>query len=283
MILVTGATGTSGVEIVKAVLELGNIPRVLARDPEKAARLLGDEVEIARGDLADADSLEAACDGVEVALLLTAPTPDTVADQTRFINAAKRAGVRRIVKLSAAGAHPGAPTRFGDLHGRAERYLEESGLAWTHLRPSFFLQNLLGQAAAVKSGALYVPAGDGRAPFVDVRDIAAVAARVLAEDGHEQRVYDITGPEAVSYADVAAVFSKVLGREVKYVDVPPAAARQGMIDAGLPEWMAEAVNELNLAMKQWRFAGVTDVVRKVGQKEPVTVEQFVREHAGAFG
>jgi uncharacterized protein YbjT (DUF2867 family) len=240
-------------------------------------------VEIARGDFADADSLAAACDGVEVALLLTAPTPDTVADQTRFVDAAKRAGVRRVVKLSAVGAYPGAPQRFGDWHGQAERHVEASGLAWTHLRPNFFLQNLLGQAAAVRAGTIHMPAGDGPAAFVDVRDIAAVAAHVLSEDGHESKVYDVTGPAAVAYADIAAAFSAVLGREVRYVDVPPAAARQGMVAAGLPEWMADAVNELNLAMKQWRLAGVTDVVRRVGQKEPVTVEQFVREHAAAFG
>ena len=283
MILVTGATGTTGVEIVRALLGLGNIPRALARDPDKAARLLGDEVEIARGDFADADSLAAACEGVEAALLLTAPTPDTVADQTRFIDAARQAGVRRVVKLSAVGAYPGSPQRFGDWHGRAEQHLEASGLGWTHLRPSFFLQNLLGQAGMVKGGALYVPAGDGRAPFVDVRDIAAVAAHALSEEGHENRAYDVTGPEAVSYADIAATFSKVLGREVKYVDVPPEAARRSMVDAGLPEWTADAVNELNAALRQWRLTGVTDVVRRVGQKEPVTVEQFVREHAAAFG
>ena len=283
MILVTGATGATGVEIVRALLDLGNVPRALARDPEKAARLLGDEVEIARGDFADADSLAAACDGVEAALLLTAPTPDTVADQARFVDAAKRAGVRRVVKLSAAGSYPGAPSRFGDWHGRAERHLEASGLAWTHLRPTFFLQNLLGQAGMVKGGTLYMPAGDGRAPFVDVRDIAAVAAHALAEDGHEGRVYDVTGPEAVSYADIAATFTRVLGREVRYVDVPPEAARKGMVDAGLPAWMADAVNELNASMKQWRLTGVTDVVRRIGRKEPVTVEQFVREHAAAFG
>lgn len=283
MILVTGATGTSGVEIVKALLELGNVPRVLARDPGKAARLLGDEVEIARGDFADPGSLEAACDGVDAALLLSAPTTDMLADQVRFVDAAKRAGVGRVVKFSAVGAHPGAAHRFGDWHGQVEVRLERSGLGWTHLRPNFFHQNLLGQAAMMKGGALYVPAGDGRAPFVDVRDIAAVAAHVLSEDGHDGRVYDVTGPAAVSYADVAAAFSAALGRAVTYVDVPADAARQSMTGAGLPGWLADALNELNAAMKQWRFAGVTDVVRRVGRKEPVSVEQFVREHAAAFG
>lgn len=282
MILVTGATGNVGAETVKALIALGDLPRVLARDPAKAAALLGDDVEIARGDFADAGSLEAACEDVDVALLLSSPTPDTVADQTRFIDAAKKAGVSRIVKLSAVGAYPGVGYRFGDWHGQVERYLEQSGLGWTHLRPSFFLQNLIGSAASIKAGGLYMPAGDGRAPYVDVRDIAAVAAHALSEDGHEGRVYDVTGPAAVSYADIAAAFAKVLGRPVVYVDVPPEAAKQAMVDAGLAAWMADAINELNLAMKQWRFAGVTDVVRQVGLKDPVSIEQFVREHAAAF-
>ncbi|HEX8916243.1 MAG TPA: SDR family oxidoreductase [Humisphaera sp.] len=283
MILVTGATGTSGVAIVRALLDLGNVPRVLARDPERAAKLLGDDVEIARGDFADAGSLAAACDGIDSALLLSPPEPSTVADQTRFVDAAKSAGVKHVVKFSAVGAHPGAPHRFGAWHGEAERYLERSGLAWTHLRPNFFMQNLLGFAGMVKGGTLYVPAGDGRAPFVDVRDIAAVAAHCLSEEGHEGKVYDVTGPEALSYADVAATFAKVLGKPVSYVDVPTEAATQSMVQAGMEPWRAEAINELNTAMKQWRFAGVTDVVKRVGHKDPTTLERFVRENVAAFG
>jgi uncharacterized protein YbjT (DUF2867 family) len=105
---------------------------------------------------------------------------------------------------------------------------------------------------------------------------------VLAEDGHEGKVYDITGPAALGYADVAATFARVLGRPVAYVDVPPAAAKQGMVAGGMPEWVADALNELSEQMKLGRFAEVTDVVRRVGKKEPVTLEQFVRENAAAF-
>lgn len=282
MILVTGATGTVGSQIVVALLDLGNVPRVLARNPAKAADLLGDDVEIAAGDFADGESLAAACEDVDVALMLSPPEQTTVADQARFVDAAKRAGVGRIVKLSAVGACPGAPQRFCAWHGEAERYLEASGLAWTHLRPSFFLQNLLGLAAMAKGGSLYVPAGDGRAPFVDAADIAAVAAHVLSEDGHEGRVYDVTGPAAVSYADVAAAISVVTGRPVTHVDVPAEAAAASMVQAGMEPWRAEAINELNTAMRQWRLAGVTDVVRRVGRKEPTTLEQFVAANAAAF-
>jgi uncharacterized protein YbjT (DUF2867 family) len=283
MILVTGATGTSGVEIVRALLKLGERPRVLARNPGKAAELLGDDVEIARGDFGDDNSVEAALEAIDAAMLLSAPTPDTVEVQQRFVDAAKRAGVGRIVKFSAVGAAPGARARFCDWHGRVEHYIEASGLAWTHLRPSFFMQNLLGFAGMIKGGTIYQPTGQGRAPFVDARDIGAVAAHVLAEEGrHDGRAYEVTGPKALGYADVAATFSRVLGRPVAYVDVPVAAAKQSMTQAGMPEWQADAINELSEEMKQGHFATVTDVVERVGKKKPRTLEQFVRENKSAF-
>lgn len=282
MILITGGTGNSGVPIVQALLERGERVRVLARDPVKGAQLLGDDVELARGDFNDEQSLAAAMDDVERALLNSSPTPDLVECQNRFIDVAKRSGVRHVVKFSAAGARPGAPFRFGDWHGQVEKYLERSGIAWTHLRPSFFMQNLLGMAGMIKSGALYAPTGNGRAPFVDLRDIAAVAAACLSEDGHENRSYDIAGPTALTYGDIASTFSKVLGREVKFMDVPRDVAKQNLMQAGLPEWMAEAINELNDQMKQGHFAEVTDVVQRVGKKRPVTLEEFVRENAAMF-
>jgi uncharacterized protein YbjT (DUF2867 family) len=137
-------------------------------------------------------------------------------------------------------------------------------------------------AGMIKGGAIYMPTGSGKAGFVDVRDIAAVAARVLTETGHGGRAYEITGPEALDYAQVAAIFSRVLGREVKHVDVPPDAAKASLMQAGLPEWLAQAINELSDAMKQGVFERTTNVVRDVGKKEPITLGQFVREHEDAF-
>ncbi len=250
-------------------------------DPAKAAALLGDDVEIYRGDFSDPPSVDGALVGVDRAFLLTPPTPDIADVQAAFVDAAKRAGVSHVVKLSAVGAGVGVPHRFGDWHGQAERYLGSSGLAWTHLRPNFFLQNLLTLADQIRAGTIYMPAGDG-APMVDVRDIAAVAARVLTEDGHAGQTYDVTGPEAFGYAEIAATFTRVLGRDVQYVDVPPAAARDAMTGGGMPEWLADALNELTAGLKENRFALATDVVERVGRKTPITLEQFVREHAAHF-
>src|SRR5262245_26038390 len=144
MILITGATGKSGQEIVKALLDHDMIPRVLARDPAKAAMLLGDDVEIARGDFSDPSSVEAAMEGVEKALLLSPPSNQLVDIERDFIAVAKKSSVRHIVKLSAFGATPDAPTGFTQWHGISEENLKSSGLTWTILRPPFFMQNLLG-------------------------------------------------------------------------------------------------------------------------------------------
>lgn len=282
MILITGGTGTSGVPIVQALLERGQRVRVLARDPIKAAKLLGNDVELARGDFNDEQLLEAAMEGVERALLNSSPTPDLVESQSRFVDVAKRAGVRHVVKFSAVGARPGAAFRFGDWHGQVEKYLERSGMSWTHLRPSFFMQNFTTMAGMIKAGTIYASTGDGKAPFVDVRDIASVAAAAVSESGHEGKAYLVTGPAALSYGDVAGTFGKVLGRDVKFVDVPRAVAVQNLVQAGLEPWQAEAINELNDQMKQGNFAEVSDIVRRVGRNEPVTLEAWVRENRAAF-
>ena len=283
MILVTGGTGTSGQPIVEALLARAERVRVLARDPERAATLLGPDVEIVRGDLQDVQSIEAAMDGVERALLLTASAPNLLELETNFIKAAVSAGVRHVVKFSVALGDPSAADmRFMRVHGQAETALRHSGLDWTMLQPTFFMQNILGYADMAKSGALYLPTGAGRAPFVDTRDIAAVAAAALTERGHEGQRYLITGPRSVSAADIAAGLSEVMGREVKHIDVPPEAAKQALSATGMSEWYADGVNELNAGLKAGKFDHVTDAVRVIGKKEPTTLEQFLREHAAAF-
>ena len=283
MILITGGTGTSGRPIVEAVLERGEQVRVLARDPVKAADQLGAEVEIARGDFSDPQSLDAAMEGVERALLLSPPSNQLVAMEQAFVDTAKRAGVKHVVKFSAYGAAPDAPLGFAKWHGTSEGYLKQSGLLWTMLRPPFFMQNLLGLAGMIKSGTIYQPAGEGKAGFVDVRDIAAVAASALSEDGHAGKSYDITGPELLTFHDIAATLSRVHGRTITYVNVPPEVAKQSMTQAGMPEWQADAINQLMSDLKSGKFARLTDIVRTIGHKKPTTLEQFIVEHIEAFG
>jgi uncharacterized protein YbjT (DUF2867 family) len=284
MILVTGGTGTTGREIIGELKKLGATGvRALVRNPAKASFIREAGFETVEGDFDRPETLDAALAGVERALLLTPPSPQTFELQRDFIEASKRAGVRRVVKFSAFGADASAPEGFGKWHGQAEDYLRESGLAWTMLRPNFFMQNLLGQARQIAAeGRIYQPVGEARASFIDVRDIAAVAARALLEDGHEGEAYVLTGPEALSYYDVAAKLSGATGREVTYVPISPEQFRQGALAAGLPEWLVSALGRLNEIFAAGYAAEVTDCVRAVGQKEPVTFDQFARDYAQAF-
>ena len=282
MILITGATGTSGVPIVKALLDRAERVRAMVRDVAKAATLFGEEVEIARGDLSDPQSIEAAMEDVDRALLNSSPTPDLVDVQSAFINAAKRSGVKHVVKFSAMSADSKSDRTIAKLHGQVEETLRNSGLAWTMLRPPFFMQNFFAMAGMIKSGAIYQPAGEGRAAFVDVRDIAAVAAATLSESGHEGKAYDVTGPHALGYRDVAQTFTNLTDHPVKYQNISFEDAKQAMMQMGLSEWIANAINELSRGLQEGLFANVTNTVREVGKKEPFTLVQFIQDNIDLF-
>lgn len=284
MILITGATGTTGREVVAELRRLGaRGVRALVRDPARAGFIREAGFEPVAGDFERPETFGAALEGVERALLLTPPTPDTVAHHREFIMAAAAEGVRHVVKLSAFGADADAPEGFGRWHGRAENLLKTSGLKWTLLRPNFFMQNLLGQAPQIAAtGSIFQPVGDARASFIDVRDIAAVAARALTEEGHEGQTYTLTGPEALSYYEVAEKLSEAAGRTITYVPVSPEQFRAGALGAGLPEWLVSALERLNEMFVSGRTAEVTDAARRVGRREPTTFEQFARDHADAF-
>ncbi len=262
--------------------EKGITFRAIARDIAKASATGLSNVEWVKGDFDDEESLRRSLVGIERVFLLAPPVENLDVVEARFINIAKSMGVKHIVNLSAVGAGIDVPHRFGLWHGRTEKLLQESGLDFTILRPNFFMQNLLGMANMVKGGTLYVPAGAGKAPFVDVRDIAAVAASCLTEPGHLGKTYEVTGPDAIGYADISRTFTQVLGRQVNYVDVPVEAAADSMLKMGMPAWLVDALNELNTGMKENRFTAVSDSVQRIGHKAPVSIEQFVRENVETF-
>ncbi len=283
MILLTGGTGTAGSEISKALQRMGVRYRSLVRNRAKAEGSANPNVELVEGDLSRPETLGAALEGVEKALLLTASSPDSLQQESNFIYAAKRAGVRHLVKFSAYGAGLDAPHYFGRQHGEAERELEDSGVLFTMLRPNGFFQNFLGNAQSIQTrSALHAPAGEMKFSAVDTRDIAAVAAHVLTEPGHEGQRYIITGPVALSHSEIAERFSQVLGRSIVYVDVPEDGAREWMLAAGIPAWTVEKVLDLYRYYKSGAAAEVTDTVERVGHKAPITFEQFVRDHASVF-
>jgi uncharacterized protein YbjT (DUF2867 family) len=283
MILISGATGKVGTDLVEQLVAGGQTVRALARDPEKAATTLPGAVELARGDLADAESIEEALAGVEKMFLLAPVDPRMVEMEAHAVAAAKAAGIAHLVKLSAIGADAASPWMFASVHGKSEENIRRAGLPFTFLRPNFFMQNLLASAETIKSqGAIYQPAADSSASYIDTADIAAVAAKVLTSAGHEGKTYTLTGPQSLTYQQVADILSRAIGKPVKYIDAPRDAAKQAMIASGMPEWLAEAISQLMDACRLGRMAAVSPDVPNVLGRPGRTLEQFVKDNRNAF-
>ena len=292
MILVTGATGTNGAEVVKRLLATtatsasgkGAGPRVraLVRDPEKARQRGLNGVDLARGDLADVASLRTAMEGVEALFLLCPVDARQVELERNAIEAAQAAGVGRIVKFSAFHAARDSPSALLRCHFETEERIRGTGIPFTFLRPNMFMQELLRQSETIRTqGAFWLPLGELRVSLVDVRDIADVATAALTQPGHEGKTYEITGPTELSFEEVAEALSVVAGRTITYIPASMGAFREGFLNSGAPAWMVERVAEL-----YGTFEGKNDIVRP-GVVEALgrpagPIAAFARDHAAAF-
>jgi len=292
-ILVTGATGTVGSEVVKQLLsDKGQRERhediiVKAAGKESALRNLG--VQVVQLDYNKPGTLSAALRDVDKLFLLT-PFQSNMVDLTSsLVNEAKNAGVKYIVKLSVLGADAEPGITIRRFHRQAEKIIEESGIPFTFLRPTFFMQNFVKfYSHFIKAkGAFYVPAGDARASLVDVRDIAAVAVQALSgsskngESKHIGKAYNITGGEALSYRQVAETLSKEIGKKVNYVNVSDEDARKGMKDMGADDWQITCMIEIFGITRAGYLSEISSVEQVTGNK-PLTFSQFARDYAGAF-
>ena len=283
MILITSAPGNNANAVIRELTKAGVRVRALLRNPNSAGEIKGPLVEVAVGDFLNTASLDAALRGVEKVFLIPPTDPRSVEMQGNFIRAAKRAGTRHVVKLSVNGADVNSPVRVARWHAEGEKELEASGIPFTHLRPNAFMQNLLGLAPTIVSqGEFYQPAADGKVSHIDVRDIAAVAAKALTENGHQGKTYVITGPEALSYDEAASKISKAIGKPVKYVNVTPEDFKKSLLGWGIPEFMADGLNEFFAAIRAGYCAVVTNTVEEVTKRKPISFDDFVRDFAGAF-
>ena len=213
MILLTGATGTTGSATVAQLRGTKRPFRIMTRDVARARRQFGEALDYVAGDFARPETLDAAFDGIETLSLLCAFSESMVELELSAVEAARRAGVRRIVKMSAIKAAPDAPTTIRRWHGVIEQRINRSGIACTHLWPNAFMQNFRRFAPLIKErGEFYAPVGDARISLVEIEDVAAVTVAALVEDGHEGETYEITGPEAISYAECAAILAARAGQ-----------------------------------------------------------------------
>ncbi len=283
MILVTGATGIAGSQVVRALLERDADVRVLVRDPEKAERLFGAAVDIHVGDFAHAGSVRAALAGAGQVFLSCADDPRRVEWETRAIDDAAAAGVRRIVKLSSIVAEPGTLVDWWDWHGQVDQHLRASTVPSVVLRSSFFMSNLLAAADGVaQTGRLFAPAGQARIAMIDPRDIGDAVAAVMDAEGHEGRTYVLTGPDAITYARVATELTAATGADVQFVDLSDEDALRGMVEAGLPAVVAQQIVNIFASARAGVAEQVTPTVASLTGRAPRGIACFARAHAPAF-
>lgn len=283
-LLLTGATGTVGGHLADQLRKKQVSARLLVRDPAAASHLAAPTAELVTADLKDALTTSAALQGIETAFLLTPAGPDSVRLQRQFIDVAADSGVKHVVKVSALGASPDSPVQLGRWHAEIEAHLKASGLTWTILQPHSFMQNLLASAATIRAaGAWYGCSGDGAYSAIDARDVAAAAAAILpSPELHEGQTYLLTGPEPVTQADQAKALTRALDRTIRYIDLPPDQFREGMIAAGLPEWLADDLVGLQQFFSTGHAADVSPVVEVLTGSPPATFDRFAADHADAF-
>jgi uncharacterized protein YbjT (DUF2867 family) len=278
-ILVTGSSGTIGTELLKELTKSGQTVRAGYRSrPPTAAGAQGVKIDLATGE-----GLDAAVRGADAIFLLAGEMDDQTAAELRVVESAKRAGVRRIVKLSVLGAQTEAYS-FAKIHRAVERAIESSGIPHTFLRPGSFMQNFLTYEgdAIRRENVIQVPGGSARQTLVDARDIARAAATALTKSGHEGKAYDLCGPETLSYADAAAKLSTALGRTIRYIDVPPADYRQALLGMGMPAASVDRLLDLYRYIREGRAAVKSTAIREVTGREPISFDQFARDHAAAL-
>ncbi|WP_167471375.1 NAD(P)H-binding protein [Nocardia arthritidis] len=280
MIVITGATGTIGGEVARQLAARGEKVRAVTRDPARADLPTG--VEVVRGDYRDAASLAAALTGAEAAFLVGQLGPGYEELDPALAAAARDAGVRRMVKLSAIGTgESDQPVNTRHLPG--EQVLRDSGAVWTILRPSMFATNTLRWAAAIRGGNP-VPnmTGDGGQGVTDPRDIAAVAVEALLSDDHAGQIYTLTGPAVLNTHELAAILSTVLHRTIEVVDIPLEVARKNYIAAGASPEFADIAMAGQAFVRDNGNAVVTSDIERVLGRPPHTYAQWAADHVAAF-
>ena len=286
-ILVSGATGTLGSEVVKQLSSHADVNvKAAARSVEKI-KDLGDRVKAISIDYNKPESLKEALKNVDKLFLLTPDVPNAHELASNLVNEAKKAGVRHIVKQSVMGADEDAEVGTMRLHHKAEKIIEESGIPYTFLRPNEFMQNFINfHGHSIKNNnAFCLPVENAKVSVVDVRDIAAVAVKALAKNGKNASInksYLITGPEALSYHQMAELLSNATGKKIGYVSISEEEARAGMKEMGMDNWLINTILELTNYYKKGHATQMSSAVEEETGRKPISFSQFANDYAQLF-
>ena len=278
-------SGNVGTPVALELAQLGHQVTLTVRTPKPNAAWDKLGIRQVPFDINDLASMTGAMKGGEAFFSLTPLVENLVAAGTNAVQAAKAAGIRKIVRMSAQSAGAEAAIQLGRWHFAVEKAVEDSGIPFTILRPANFMQNYLtfGTPETIKGqSAFYSPLGDAKISVIDTRDISAVAARVLVESGHESRRYDLTGGESLSNQEIAAILSAALGRKISYVSIPEAKARESMSHSGMPATLVDMLSELNAFGVAGHLAAVKPDAGLILKRKPITFSQFVQDHLASF-
>jgi uncharacterized protein YbjT (DUF2867 family) len=283
MILITGASGNAGGAVLREVLNTGSGVRAMVRSKEDSAK--GPQGAIAViADFADKQSLRRALEDIDTVYLVCSPVRELVELESNMIDACREAGVKHMVLNSALGAGEFAKS-FPSWHRKVEDKLRGSGMAYTILRPNGFMQNLIAYfAPSIRAqGAFYQSTGDAKISHIDLRDIAAAAAKILRSTAqHAGKIYELNGPEALSYSEVAEKISRATGHKAHYVDIPPDAQRKALLDMGMPDFMVTALLELQEYYASGKASRVDDTLESLIHRAPTKMADFLKEFADQF-
>jgi uncharacterized protein YbjT (DUF2867 family) len=283
MILVTGATGNVGKEVIKQLAQNKQPSRAFVRNRTQAREIAFPGVEIAEGDFAKPKAFGRAMEGVETLFLLTPSSAEAEQWQCNLVDAALKGKVKRIVKLSQLGANAKAPGRFQRYHGAVENYIIKSKIPYTFLRPNLFMQGLLNFRPTIASqGVFFVPVSHARISVIDVRDVGEVAAKILSEPNHEGTTYELTGPEALTHAEMAEQLSQAVGKPIKHVEVSAEVMKEALLKNGLPAWQADGVTEDYEHYRKGEAEQVSSAVRDITGYEATYFAQFALDYSGKF-
>ncbi|MEZ5564856.1 MAG: SDR family oxidoreductase [Gammaproteobacteria bacterium] len=283
MILLTGVTGKTGGEVARQLVAARVPFRALLRNPAKAAIVQSLTPDAVVGDLADEAVLQRAMAGITRAFLVLPNNQEQLRLEKRFSDAAVRHDVRHLVKLSSLESVPESKNPITRNHVASEQYIRASGIAWTMIRPTFFMQTFLTLASGIRErGVIRLPAGKGTIAPTDLRDVGAVIVRVLTGSGHEGQSYDLTGPDLLTLDAVARTFSRVLGREIRYASQPMEEFRQRLAGLGLSPWRVNAVCMEFDAIAAGAIDHTTDVIRRLLGRPPHGLSGFIGDHLTQF-
>jgi len=283
-ILIVGATGAVGTQLTAYLAKKNVSFKALTREGAKQTSLIQYKgAEIVYGDLANMNSLKKALEGIKKVFLLTDSSEQAEFLQLNLVKAAKEEGVEHLVKLSQFAADPVSPVRFLRYHAVVEQKIAASGISYTFLRPNLYMQGLLGFRKLIsEQGLFFAPIGNARISLIDIRDIAMVAGEVLTGKGHENRIYDLTGPEAITHEEIAACFSEELGRPIRFINVGPDEMYHELIRFGFPQWQAAGLIEDYAHYARGEAAGVSAAVKTITGRSPRNFRTFAQDYASFF-